>query len=98
MDLGVHALAAGRAADALERLDVALAADPSSTRAIFYRGLALEQLGHRESALEIMASLALGEGKYEGQAREFLRGRATSLPDDDGVGSVDVEAESRGSP
>jgi tetratricopeptide (TPR) repeat protein len=74
IDLGVLDLADNQPESALERIDRALALEPTAQRARFYRAACQLRLGTQDAALAALRALESEDGdKYPGRAREWLR-------------------------
>lgn len=76
LDIAVLGLSRGQFQVALSRLDLVLQTDAINPRALFYRAMALDQLGREEEAITILSTLAReSSGKYAEQARRYLEER-----------------------
>ena len=76
VDLAVLDLAEGRADQAWARLEGIEAAAGEGDRLRFYQGVALDQLGREDEALERLGPLAEQVyGKYAAEARQYLASR-----------------------
>jgi Tfp pilus assembly protein PilF len=72
IDLAVHALSGGQWTEALEQLAIVLAVEPANERALFYRGVAVNEVGDSETARGIFIELAKSDSKYGEFARHCL--------------------------